>query len=133
MPIRPLPFSVRASTIVGRSLTRVAVSKAAIRSGMLCPSTIKRLPTECFPASLVDFKFPLQHRRLTLTQPIDVNDRAEIVETAESRPLCGLPDRAFSRFAITHQNKNALAGMVELFRVEGDPSGQQTSPALANR
>jgi len=46
-------------------------------------------PAECFPASLVDFKIPLQHSRLTLTKPIDIDGRAEIIEAVESRPLRG--------------------------------------------
>src|SRR5579872_6296223 len=60
------------------------------------------LPTECFPASLVDFEIPLQHGRLALPKPVDVDDRAKIVEAAKTRPLRGLPNRAFGRFAIAH-------------------------------
>src|SRR6476646_6765889 len=51
-------------------------------------------PAECFPASFVDFEVPLKHSRLTLTQPIDVDGRAEIVKAVESRPLRTLPYRA---------------------------------------
>ncbi len=89
----------------------------------------QRLPAECFPASLVDFQLVLQHRWLALTQPVDVNDRAEIIEAVERGPLRSLPYRAFSRFTIAHQNKNALVGILELFRIEGHAnSHRQTLP-----
>src|SRR5581483_4426128 len=48
-------------------------------------------PAECFPASFVDFKIPLKHGRLTLTQPIDVDGRAKIVEAVAGRPLRSFP------------------------------------------
>ena len=51
----------------------------------------QHLPAKCFPASLVGSKIPLQHGRLTLTQTIDIDGRAEIIEAVESRPLRGLP------------------------------------------
>src|SRR6185437_13875546 len=42
------------------------------------------------------------------------------VEVVESRPLCSLPDRAFCRFAVTHENENPLIRMIEPFRMGGD-------------
>src|SRR6185312_16505439 len=56
-----------------------------------------------------------------LTQAIDVDDGAEIVEAFERRPLGRLPDRAFCGFAIAHQNENPLSRMVESFRFESHP------------
>src|ERR1051326_8527884 len=78
------------------------------------------LPAECFPASFVDFQIPLQHRWLTLTQSINVDRRAEIIEAVESRPLRCLPYRTLCRLAIAHQDINALIGILELFRINSD-------------
>src|SRR5581483_9409969 len=88
--------------------------------GNAVPINAQYSPAEGFPAGFVDFEFPLQHSRLTLAQPIDVDGRTEIVEAVESRPLRSLPYRAFRRFAVAHQNINALIRILELFRINGD-------------
>ena len=61
----------------------------------------------------VEIVIPL--RRAALTEPVDVRERADVVELVKCGDLGRLPDGAFSRFAVAQQHVGAI--------VRADPVG----------
>ena len=64
-------------------------------------------------------------RRPALAEPVDVGDRAQIVEMMERADLRGFPDRSFRGLAVAQQHVRAVVG-IDAARVErnADTGGQ---------
>jgi len=53
----------------------------------------------------VGFHVVLQWGWVGLSQPVDVDDGAQVVQLVEAREVDGLPDVAFGRLTISHLEK----------------------------
>src|SRR5262249_27845254 len=89
-----------------------------------------RAPTERLPAALELAHVVLPHRRLALTEPIDVRDGAQAVELVARPGVRRLPYPSFRRFAVAEQDVGAV--------VRSDAAGVQRAAdrradALAER
>ena len=89
------------------------------------------VPPEAAPSSAVRLDVVLQDGGIALAKAVDIDDRAEVIELKMHCELGRFPVRAFDRFAVTHQDIGASAGMIETFSVQRDAdAGRQ---ALAQR
>ena len=68
------------------------------------------VPAEAGPATAVSLHVVAVLRRAALTEPVDVDDRAERVELVEVGHRRRFPHRPFRGFAIAHQHVGAVVG-----------------------
>ena len=86
----PLPFSVRATSTVGRPLVARASSQAFWSVGDVVAVDHDRVPAEGAPAGGDAFHVVAELGRLALPERVDVDDRAQVVELVvrgRRRPL----------------------------------------------
>ena len=76
------------------------------------------MPAKGLPSCRVGFQIVAQHSRTALSEAIDVNGHAQIIEFAMACDFSRLPDRTFGHFAIAQQNINAIALVLELVKVD---------------
>ncbi len=62
----------------------------------------------------------LQHRWIALTESIDVDDGAEIIQLVVAREFRGFPIRALDWFAVAHQHIGAMVKLVHIFGAQRD-------------
>src|SRR5262249_40052264 len=68
------------------------------------------MPAKSTPAARELIHVVLPHRRAALAECIDVDHAAEVVQFVDRGEIGRLPDRSFSRFAITEKNVGAIVG-----------------------
>ena len=62
------------------------------------------------------------HRLAALTEPVDVDDRDQVVQALHAGVLDGLPDRALGHLGVAAQAPHAVGQAVELAAAERDPA-----------
>ena len=86
-----------------------------------------RVPAECLRAGDVRVEIPPDHRLATLTEPVDVDDRREVVEPEVRRVLERLPHRALGHLAVAAEHPYAARQMLEVLRGERHPDADRKS------
>ena len=88
-----------------------------------------RVPAERASAGDVDVEIPADHRLAALAQPVDVEDRGQVVELVVGRVLERLPHRAFGHLAVAAEHPGSRRHAVEALRGErrADPDREPLS------
>jgi hypothetical protein len=79
-----------------------------------------RVPAERLRTRDVRVEVPAVHRLAALAEPVDVDDRGQVVEPAVSRMLERLPHRALGHLAVAAEHPDAVREPVEALAGEGD-------------
>ena len=79
----------------------------------------------------VGAQVPAVHRLAALAEPVDVDDRHQVVQALLAGVLDGLPDRALGHLGVAAQRPHAIGQPVEVTRAQRDPGGDRH--ALAER
>src|SRR5580765_4150184 len=90
---------------------------------------LDRVPAERACPFDVDAGVPADHRLAALTQPVDVDDRGQIVELVVRRMLERLPHRALGHLTVSAEHPHARWEPVEEFRGEAHPDPDRKSLA----
>ncbi len=90
-----------------------------------------RIPPERLGARDVRVEVPSDHRLATLAEPVDVDDRREVVELEVRSVLERLPHRALGHLAVAAQHPHAARQALEVLRGERHPDADRK--ALAER
>ncbi len=85
---------------------------------------------DCVPAERagtrdVDVEIPADHRLATLSQPVDVEDRGQVVELVVGRMLECLPHRALCHLAVAAENPGVGGDAIEALGGEGRPDSDR--------
>ncbi len=115
----PLPLIVRATIAVGRPRRQRLLVRAVDRLDVV-PVDLDRSPAERLDAARVRSDVPAVHRLAALAEPVDVEDRDQVVEPGERRVLERLPHRALGELAVAAEAPDAVRQPVELLAGERD-------------
>ena len=81
---------------------------------------LDRVPAERLRAALVGVQVPADHRLARLAEPVDVEDRGQVVEPVERGVLERLPHRPLGHLGVAAQHPDAVGQAVEPLAGEGD-------------
>ena len=118
--LTPWPFSVLAMITVGCPVVATASANAAVDGGDVVPVDLDRLPAERLRARAVGIEVPAVHRLAGLAEPVDVDDRGQVVELVEARVLERLPHRALGHLGVAAQAPDPIRQAVELLAGQRD-------------
>ncbi len=79
-----------------------------------------RVPAEALGAAHVAVEVPAVHRLARLAEPVDVDDRGQVVELVERAVLERLPDRSLRHLGVAAQAPDAVGQAVEPLAGERD-------------
>jgi hypothetical protein len=82
---------------------------------------LDRLPAEGPGALGVDVEIPAVHRLRALSEPVDVDDRGQVVELLVRAVIEGLPDRALGHLAVAAEHPDPVREPVEPLAGERHP------------
>ena len=88
------------------------------------PVDLDRVPAEGLGPLRVGVEVPAVHRLATLAEPVDVDDRRQVVELLVGAVLEGLPHRALRHLAVAAQHPDAVREPVEPLPGERDADGE---------
>jgi hypothetical protein len=95
---------------------------------------LDRVPAEGAGAVGVGIEVPAVHCFAALAEPVDVDDRGQVVEPVEGRVLESLPHRPLGDLAVATQHPDAVRQPVELLPGDRHPDAvRQTLPQRAGR
>ena len=97
--------------------------------GDVVPVDLDRLPAEGLGSTAVGGRVPLVHRRARLAEPVDVDDRGQVVEAVEAGLLEGLPHRALGHLGVAAEAPDAIREPVQA--LAGEPDADADRQALA--
>src|SRR5436189_2886562 len=92
---------------------------------------LDRVPAEGTGAVRVRVEIPSVHRLAALAEPVDVEDRDDVVELVVRGVLEGLPLRSLGDLAVAAEHPDAHVGLVE--PLAGDPHSDSVGKPLAER
>ncbi len=95
------------------------------------PVDLDGVPPERLGARGVDVEIPADHRLAPLAEPIDVDDRREVVELEMRSVLECLPHRAFGHLAVPAEHPYAARQALQVLGGNGHPDSD--GEALAER
>ncbi len=95
------------------------------------PVDLDRVPAERPRPSEVALEVPPAHRLAPLAQPVDVEDRGQVVQLVVRGVLEGLPDRSLGQLAVAAEHPDAVGKPVEV--LAGDPHPDADREPLAQR
>ena len=72
-----------------------------------------RLPAERLDPAHVAVEVPAEHRLARLAEPVDVDDRGQVVEPLPAGVLEGLPHRALGHLGVAAQHPHAVGQLVQ--------------------
>ena len=81
---------------------------------------LDRMPAEGLRPVRVRVEIPAVHRLAALAEPVDVDDRRQVVELLVGRVLEGLPDGALGDLAVAAENPDAVRQAIEPLARERD-------------
>ena len=84
-----------------------------------------RVPPESLRAGDVRVEVPAHHRLATLPEPVDVDDRREVVEPEMRGVLERLPHRALGHLAVAAQHPHTARQALEVLRGERHPDADR--------
>ena len=88
---------------------------------------LDRMPAERLEPARVRGEVPAVHRLATLAEPVDVDDRGEVVELVEGRVLRRLPHRPLGHLAVAADHPDAEREAVELLPGDRHPDADRQS------
>ena len=127
----PLPLTVRATTTVGFPLVATRLGECAVDRLDVVAVDDDRVPAERPRTRDVDVEVPADHRLAALAQPVDVDDRGQVVELVVRGVLERLPHRALGHLAVAAQHPDAVRDAIEPLAGERRPDADRE--ALAER
>ena len=127
----PLPLIVRAITTVGWPVVAVGFGVGRVDRLDVVAVDLDRMPAERLRPRAVVVELPLVHRRAALPEPVDVEDRGQVVELVVPGVLERLPDRALGRLAVAAEHPDAVGQPVEV--LAGDRHPDPDRQPLAER
>ncbi len=77
---------------------------------------LDRVPSVCLCASREQVGMPLVHRGTALAQPVEVEDRDQVVDLVVRGGLHGFPDAALRHLGVTHEHPGPAGQPVEPHR-----------------
>ena len=81
----------------------------------------------------VRVEIPAVHRLAALAEPVDVDDRGQVVELLVAGVLEGLPHRALGHLAVAAQHPDPVRELVEALAGERDADADRAGPGRASR
>ena len=84
------------------------------------PVDLDRLPAERLRPNAVRIEIPAVHRLAGLAEPVDVDDRGQVVERVEAGVLERLPDRALGHLGVAAQAPDPIRKPIQLLAGERD-------------
>ena len=127
----PLPFTVFATIAVGRPVRRLGLAVGRVDRLDVVAVDLDRMPAERLEPARVRGEVPAVHRLAALAEPVDVDDRGEVVELVEGRVLRRLPHRPLCHLAVAADDPDAEREAVE--PLAGDRHPDADRQALAER
>ncbi len=127
----PLPFTVRATIAVGRPVVDCGLAVGGVDRLDVVAVDLDRMPAERLEPARVRGEVPAVHRLAALAEPVDVDDRGEVVELVEGRVLRRLPHRPLGHLAVAADHPDAEREAVE--PLPGDRHPDADRQALAER
>ena len=91
---------------------------------------LDRVPTVCLRASGEQVRVPSMHRGAALAEPVEVEDRDQVVDLVEGRSLHRFPDAALRDLGITHEHPGPAG---EAVQPHGQRHPESDREALAQR
>ena len=125
----PVPF-LRPSDDEGRAVVGDRVAVRAIDLLDIVPVDRRSVPTEGLGSVAEHVRVPSMHRRTTLPEAVEVEDRGDVACPVERDRLHRFPHRAFRHLGVTQQDPDPSVAPVEPHR-EGHPEPDRE--ALAER
>ena len=95
------------------------------------PVDLDRVPAEGLGPLRVGVEIPAVHRLAALAEPVDVDDRRQVVELLVGGVLEGLPHRALGHLAVAAQHPDPVRKLVE--PLAGERDADREGKALAER
>ncbi len=92
---------------------------------------LDRIPAERPGARRVGFDIPAQHRLAALAEPIDVDDRGQVVQLVVRGVVERLPHRALGHLAVAQQDPHVVGQLVQILAGQADADADRQ--ALAER
>ena len=86
-----------------------------------------RVPPESLRAGDVRVEIPADHRLAALAEPVDVDDRREVVEPEVRGVLERLPHRALGHLAVAAEHPHAARQVLEVLRGKRHPDADRKS------
>ena len=126
-----MPFLVLAMMTVGLPLVSRASVKARVDRVVVVAVDRDRVPAERLGAADVGVEVPADHRLAGLAEPVDVDDRRQVVELLVRGVLEGLPHRALGHLGVAAQAVGAERQAVE--PLAGQRDADRDRQALAER
>ena len=121
----PLPFSVFATIAVGFPRRRLGLAVGGVDLLDVVAVDLDRVPAERAQAVRVRGQIPAVHGLAPLAEPVDVDDRGQVVELVEGGVLGRLPHRALGHLAVPADDPDPERQAVEPLAGERHPDADR--------
>ena len=109
-----------------RPVAVAGLREGGVDRGEVVPVDLDRVAAEGGDVGRVGVKVPAELGRTALPQPVDVDDRREVVELVVGGLVEGLPDRALGELAVPAEHPRPVGELVEELPGEGDATAAAT-------